>query len=352
MDTCSAWSPGNDAKRQRWRGLQADSVPRTPPDIDLWSAAMVINTSGRAHHRRVLVHDCRVIEKLKAKLSVVFSQSLSVFPTLALPREHALLILRTVFAFVAPMFLIACGGGSGGQTDSAAPVIPPSIAAADVTILFMGNSHTSNNDIPGTVAALVRAGRPERTVVATQAPGSMHLDERAEDPATLALLQSQRWNYVVLQAQNYSLSGDFFYPTTGAEKLVRMSRQAGALPVLFAEWPRVGIVETQIIYSKYVSVAMKEPACVSPIPQAFDLSRARFPAMTLHAADGNHSAPAGAFLASLILYATITGQPPGDLPGMSVLGIDLDTQTKLRSIATETVQSVAPRLWCPADLQG
>ena len=213
----------------------------------------------------------------------------------------------------------------------------------------MGNSHTAVNNVPGMVAAMVRAAKPGKTVAATEAPGSMHLDERADDAATLALLQNQRWNYVVLQAQNYSLSGEFFYPTTGAEKLVRLSRQAGALPVLFAEWPRVGIAETQIIYGKYVSIAMKEPACVSPIPQAFDLARARFPLITLHAADGNHSAPAGAFLASLVLFATITGLPTTDLPDVPALGVDADTQLKLRGIANETVQTVAPRLWCPAD---
>jgi len=41
-----------------------------------------------------------------------------------------------------------------------------------------------------------------------------------------------------------------------------MSRQASALPVLFAEWPRAGILETQTVYGKYVSIAMKKRACV------------------------------------------------------------------------------------------
>jgi hypothetical protein len=256
---------------------------------------------------------------------------------------------RALIAVLVPIVLFACGGGSGGQA-SFTPPPAPTAAAADISILFMGNSHTSVNDVPRMVAAMVRAGKPGKTVAGTLAPGSFHLDERADDAASLALLQSQRWTYVVLQAQNYSLSGEFFYPTTGAERLVRLSRQAGALPVLFAEWPRVGIAETQIIYSKYVSIAIREPSCVAPIPQAFDLSRARFPLITLHAADGNHSAPAGAFLASLVLYSTITGASPRDLPTILELNIDVDVQTQLKGIATETVQTVSPRLWCPADV--
>ena len=258
--------------------------------------------------------------------------------------------LRALVALLAPVILIACGGGSGGQSSVSTPLAPPTSAApADINILFMGNSHTSVNNVSCMVAAMMRAAKPDKTVATTEAPGLMHLDERADDAVTLALLQNQRWNYVVLQAQNYSLSGEFFYPTTGAEKLVRLSRLSGALPVLFAEWPRVGIAETQIIYGKYVSIAMKEPACVSPIPQAFDLVRARFPLITVHAADGNHSAPAGAFLASLVLFATITGLAPADLPDVAAPDVDADTQLKLRGIANETVQAVALRLWCPAD---
>ena len=261
--------------------------------------------------------------------------------------------LRTFFSTALSALLIACGGGggAGGQSVIAAtpPPAPIAGAAADISMLFMGNSHTSINNVPGMVAAMVRAGKPGKTVSATEAPVWMHLEERASDANSLALLQSQRWTYVVLQAQNYSLSGQVFYPTTGAEKLVRLSRQTGALPILFAEWPRVGIAETQIILDKYVSVATKEPACVSPIPQAFDLSRARFPAITLHDADGNHSVPAGAFLASLILYATMTGGSPLDLPAISGINVDADVQSKLRRIASETVQANAPRLWCPAD---
>ena len=259
--------------------------------------------------------------------------------------------LRVILATIAPAMLIACGGGgSGDQSSAATPPPPVSATAADINILFMGNSHTSINNVPGMVAAMVRAGKPGKTVATTEAPIWLHLEERANHVSSLALLQGQRWNYVVLQAQNYSLSGETFYPTTGAEQLVRLSRQAGALPVLFPEWPRVGIAETQIIYNKYVAIAMKEPSCVPPIPQAFDLSRARFPLLTLHAADGNHSAPAGAFLASLMLYVTITGASPMDLPTLSGVDVDADVQVQLKRIANETVQTIAPRLWCPADL--
>jgi hypothetical protein len=145
----------------------------------------------------------------------------------------------------------ACGDGSGDAVDGTSG---PSPGAADISLLFMGNSHTSVNELDDMVTEMVRAGMPGQTI-----------------------------------------------------------------------------------------------AGVAPIGQAWDLALARHPMLTLHDADGNHSARAGAFLAALMLYATITGRSPGDLPHLSQLGLSPDTQAALRAIAAETVQVVPPRQWCPAD---
>ncbi len=256
---------------------------------------------------------------------------------------------RMTFAILTLALLVACASGAAGPSvapNARAPV-GPTPADADLNILFMGNSHTTHNDVPGLVAALVRAAAPGRSVAATVAPGWMLLEERAGDRGSLASLRGRRWDYVVLQAQALSQSGRFSYPTSGAEQLVRMTRQLGAVPVLFAEWPRAGIAESQTIYDTYVSIARKEPACVAPIPQAFALARTRAPTIRLYADDGNHSSPAGALLASLVLAATMADISPGALPELDGLEVDGGTQAHLRELAAEAVQAVAPRRWCP-----
>ncbi len=213
----------------------------------------------------------------------------------------------------------------------------------------MGNSHTSSNDLTRMVADMVRAGKPERTVASVEAPGWMFLEERVHDTPSITLLNSQNWSFVILQAQKYSTSGQFDYSTEEAKELIRMSRTRHAVPVMFPEWPQRNVDETQRIYDLHVSIAQAEPACVAPIGQAWDLALAREPTLTLHAADGNHSAPAGAFLAALVLYATITGLSPLDLPNLPQYPVNAGVQTTLRSIAAETVQTVPPRMWCPGD---
>jgi len=254
------------------------------------------------------------------------------------------------------LLLSACGGGGSGSSQPGGPSPappsvppPPASSTADISLLFMGNSHTSFNDLPNMVADMVRAGRPGMTVAPVEAPGWMFLEERLHDAPSITLMRSQRWSFVILQAQKYSTSGQFIYSTEEAKELVRMSRQQGALPVMFPEWPRLNVDETQRIYDLHVSIAQAEPACVAPIGQAWDLALSRHPSLTLHASDGNHSEPAGAFLTALVLYATITGQSPLNLPPMPQYPVDVGLQATLRGIAAETVQTVPPRMWCPAD---
>ena len=214
-------------------------------------------------------------------------------------------------------------------------------------ILFLGNSHTQSHDVPGTIAAMLRAGRPSVRAHVGVAPGLLHLNERATDEATQRLLQSRRWDVVVLQAQNYSLSGITDYPNSGSVSLVRSARKSGALPILFAEWARRGIDETQIILDTYRAIARRQPACLPPIPETFDHAVAQDPRLRLRAGDGNHSSAAGAFLASLVLYATISGDDVAALPDLGIPGVTRALQRQLRALAAVELKRIPATRGCP-----
>jgi hypothetical protein len=263
-------------------------------------------------------------------------------------------LLRRAFGCLLAATLVACGGGGGTAVPAPAPapvtpapVQPEVTAKADITLLFMGNSHSSVNGLPAMVEAMVRSAHPGKSVAAVLAPGSMFLEERSVDAANLRTLRGTPWSAVILQAQKYSTTGQFSYPTTGAETLIREARAIGALPILFPEWPRLGVDETNLIYNLHVSIAGRVPACVAPIGQAWDLSLARHPQLVLHNPDGNHSAPAGAFLAALVLAATYTQVSPASVPFLPDFGIDGTTQELLRAVAADTVAAYPPRRWCP-----
>jgi hypothetical protein len=256
--------------------------------------------------------------------------------------------LAGIVGMVAIATLCSCGGGGGGSSGSAPPAPPQtSVADAEVKLLFMGNSHTGVNNVPDLVAQMVRAARPGHTAAAAEAPEWLFLGDRATDPVSLQLLRSQPWSFVVLQAQEYSSSGQFTYPTDGAEALVRMASEQHAVPILFPEWPRRGINESQRIYGLHASIAQKQAACVAPIPQAFDVAIVRTPDINLWADDGNHSSLQGAFLASLVIATTMTLVAPDQLPYLPSVGLDSMVQQRLRTVAAEAIAANPPRLLCP-----
>ena len=247
--------------------------------------------------------------------------------------------------------LAACGGNTAPATTEPAAAPTAAQAQADVKVLMLGNSHTVGAGLPEHLATMLRASLPGRSVAVVVAPGILFLDERLNDPGTMALLRGEAWHAVVLQAQKYSSSGQYSYSTAEAEALVRTVRAGAAAPLMFPEWSRRGIEETARIWALHTDIAAQAPACVAPVPQAWDLALRRDPALALHANDGNHANAAGAFLAALMLFTTLTGLSPGALPDLPKLPGNLppELQRTLRQVATDTALQQPPRALCPPD---
>jgi NAD(P)-dependent dehydrogenase (short-subunit alcohol dehydrogenase family) len=206
----------------------------------------------------------------------------------------------------------------------------------DFRVLLIGNSHSSGNDLPDLVARLIQQEFPQAEVVVDRAARWAFLDERLDDNVTQKKLDSQPWTHVVLQAQKYSSSGLYDYPTDAAEEWIRRVRGRGAVPVLFPEWAREGNTEEgPRIYGLHMNIAAREPACVAPVGFAWQAVIDAHPDLKLHGADGNHSNRNGALLTAYVLYQTITGEPAVDLPDITKLKVDADIQQILRTAASK-----------------
>src|SRR5262249_55576625 len=108
---------------------------------------------------------------------------------------------RWVVFSVILSLLLGCGPGQPpaarspeGKSD------PEKVRAAEVSVLFVGKSHTRHHDLPNLVCEMVRFRHPDKTVYA-HVVGVAFLEDVARDPRCREEITSRPWKYVVLQAQ-------------------------------------------------------------------------------------------------------------------------------------------------------
>src|SRR4051812_7670980 len=119
-----------------------------------------------------------------------------------------MLVARYAAVFVLLPVLAGCGSRqppqpSGAATNPGSPsgsagVDAEKVRAADFSILFVGNSHTSAHDLPNLVANMIQHQQPGKTVhVRTLGVG--HLEDLARSPHGKEQLEAAPWKFVVLQ---------------------------------------------------------------------------------------------------------------------------------------------------------
>lgn len=234
-------------------------------------------------------------------------------------------------------------------TGNKPPVEPPPISGAALpipdnryidsyNILLVGNSHVVWNNLPSTISLLLQLGTG-KTASATLAPGWGYLDERQIDGVTLKTLQSDNWSHVIWQAQKYSTTGQYYYPTTAAEYWVGQTKLQHATPVLFPEHPRQGNSEEgRRVYLLHKGISSRAASCVAPMGPAWDEAIAQLSAVSFHE-DGNHASLAGTFLTALVFYQIISGEVADELPYVSKIALNEQIQQQLRQIASATLQT-------------
>ena len=214
-------------------------------------------------------------------------------------------------------------------------------------ILFIGNSYTYVNDLPGMFTKLACSGGYQ-VQTGMAAEGGWTLAQHATSDQTRATLQQQKWDYVVLQEQSEipaipSERSQAMYPAV--RQLVVEIRAAGAQPLLFMTWgrrdgdPQFGLptyfdMQAQLS-AGYMGIAQELNVPIVPVGTAWLRSRTQGNLLDLWQADGSHPTQQGTYLAACVFYATIFHQSPQGL-GYDA-GLNKGTVQTLQSLAAETV---------------
>jgi hypothetical protein len=231
-------------------------------------------------------------------------------------------------------------------------------AAGDtLSVLFIGNSHTYVNDLPGLVESLAVAGN---RIIATEmtAFGGYALMEHAVNDSTRRSIARGGWDYVVLQEQSqipvipyWRYNG--MYPAS--RTLDSLIRAVGAGTMFYMTWGwkygglHIYQGDTSMFFPDYFEmqesvrvayeeIALKLGAPIAPVGMAWARARRIDSLVDLWQLDSCHATLKGAYLAACVFYARLFSADPTGLTFTA--GLDSAEARFFQHVAWETVYGV------------
>src|SRR6516225_6967146 len=176
--------------------------------------------------------------------------------------------------------------------------------------LFIGNSFTARNDLPGLVAQLA-AARGRRLEHRLISAGGASLRTHWNAGVAREAIQGGQYDHVVLQEQST-------LPIKNARRMhenVRLFdeaiRAAGARTTLYMTWARRNAPQSQqAITDAYTGIGRELGATVVPVGLAWQTFLGKHDQPVLHDKDQSHPTLAGSYLAACVFLAVLLGENP------------------------------------------
>lgn len=215
--------------------------------------------------------------------------------------------------------------------------------------LFIGNSYTYYNDLPGMVAAIASSCGDELVYDASTG-GGMGLENHVDNTTTLAKIAQGNWDYVILQerSQTPAFPEDFVeanvYPYAATLNNLIQTQNPCAETAFFVTWawqngdpynceafPPICTYEgmDDLVTQRYHAMAEQNQAILSPAGPVWRYLRGNYPSLNLYSSDGSHPNVAGSFAAACCFYTVLFRKDPMTItynPGLAVAEADLIKQ--------------------------
>jgi hypothetical protein len=205
-------------------------------------------------------------------------------------------------------------------------------------VLFIGNSFTARNDLPGLIAGLAatRGHRLERHLISA---GGASLRTHWNAGQAPQAIRDGNYDAVVLQEQST-------LPVKNAKRMhenVRLFdeaiKAAGAKTVLYMTWARQHTPEShQAITDAYAAIGRELGATVVPVGTAWQQFLAKHDQPALHDKDRSHPSPAGSYLAACVFLTVLFGENPGGIQ-IDITGVDPKDRALLQKVAWQACKA-------------
>lgn len=184
----------------------------------------------------------------------------------------------------------------------------------DLHLLFIGNSLTAANDLPGLVARLGREDPSRAVHVESVAYGGYALQDHWVQGDALRAIQRGGWDLVILQQGPSALPESRANLIDYTRRFAAEIRRAGARPTLYMVWPELTREAVwDDVTGSYQAAAEAVGGVLLPAGEAIRAARAANPTLPLFDTDGFHPALAGSYAAALVIYARAAGVAPAGL---------------------------------------
>ncbi len=181
---------------------------------------------------------------------------------------------------------------------------PSDIPEANLRVLFVGNSLTYTNDLPGMVQHLAASTDRSLAVGVAALPNYSLEDHWASGIAVV--IQRQRADIVVLQQGPSSLPANQAHLAHWAGQLAPVIRAAGGEPALLMVWPDIGRLSAfDDVHSAYRNAATAVDGLFLPAGEAWRAAWARDPGIATYGGDGFHPSAIGSMAAALTVFAVL-----------------------------------------------
>jgi len=201
-----------------------------------------------------------------------------------------------------------------------------------ITMLFIGNSFTQRNDVPGLLAEMAAARDlcVQHELIST---GGASLRGHWNAGRAAKAIERGSYDYVVLQEQST-------LPVKNAKRMAENVRlfdeaikRAGSRMVLYMTWARLHTPEAQqVITDAYNRIGRELGAIVVPVGLAWQSFLATHDKPVLHDRDQSHPTLAGSYLAACVFLVALLKENPVGVESGPV-GLDKQAMAMLQTAA-------------------
>lgn len=210
-------------------------------------------------------------------------------------------------------------------------------------LLFIGNSFTHRNDLPGMLTALAVAADPPQEVITERVVvngASLRLHWNAG--TALELIRQGGWDAVVLQEQSTLPIKNRKRYHENVRLFHEAIQAAGSRTLLYHTWARRAVPETQDDLDAAVTeIATELKAGIVPVGVAWRQILNAETGPDLYDKDGSHPSPTGTYLAACVFYATLFGRNPEGLPAPTAMRLTPTDALHMQQVAWSAAKSGA-----------